>query len=561
MPPDLEQRGRPWRERATAAGIAVASLSLASLAFHPVDAWYLAWVAFVPWMVYHGTRPRRGVALALLIAYYIHFAWTLVWIAEVSVAAVAAIPVLGLPFVLAAALLSDRLVHRYRIPWALAWTVPVVATEWLRDQVLGLTWSSIGYTQWRWLEGVQSAAVFRVHGLSFAVLAVNGAIAAAAVWIWRGRPPEERRGVQVQLGLALGLLGLLQGAGGYRIATAGFEEGPAALGIQISVDPARRRELGSLGTWLEQEAVLERFRPPGADCDLLVISETALHSARLPDLPLPRLLSTPVPGRGGQTLGGFLPRGPGKATVMGYMELSPADTAAGDRDEDGDGFMERNMAGVVVFDGPGDRPVLAAEYAKRVCVPLGEVLPGPRSYPGREWIKGLVHAKGGFVPDLTPGDAWVAARVRLGERERTVGLNICYEMVFPEAFTAQVRLGADFIVNISNDTWYGTGSEQDLVHVAARFRAVESGRSLFRVSNGGISTSVDPLGRYRATVERGGRRKGVDGVLRDRIPVAGGMTPFVRFGEWLAGGPLLGLLLGLPLARRRAAGAREGGRP
>jgi apolipoprotein N-acyltransferase len=71
---------------------------------------------------------------------------------------------------------------------------------------------------------------------------------------------------------------------------------------------------------------------------------------------------------------------------------------------------------------------------------------------------------------------------------------------------------------------------------------VESGRSVFRVSNGGISTSVDPVGRYRETVKAGEDRKGVEGVLRDRVPIAKGQTLWIRFGDGAIGG-LLGLLL------------------
>ncbi|HMS15540.1 MAG TPA: hypothetical protein PKA37_01785, partial [Planctomycetota bacterium] len=81
------------------------------------------------------------------------------------------------------------------------------------------------------------------------------------------------------------------------------------------------------------------------------------------------------------------------------------------------------------------------------------------------------------------------------------------------------------------------------VHVQARFRAVEIGRSLFRVSNGGISTSIDGVGRYRQVVEVGGARKGVAGVLRDEIPIYRGITPWVAAGEPLIGAFLL--LVGL----------------
>ena len=526
-------------------GVALVSLLLVSAAFHPLDLWPLAWVAFVPWMTYHRKRRPRGVVQAFLVAYYVHFALLLQWVGEVSIPAVFVIPLLGMPFAALAALLGDRAVHRLGWPVGLAWGLPIVLSEWLRDQVLGLSWSSLGYTQWRWLEGVQIASILRVHGLSIFVFLVNGVLADLLSDLGPGslrrlsRHTRFSAGIVATFGLALHLWGAS------RISNLVAEPGPSAAGIQVSTPPSVRRVIGSVRSWYEHTRIWDAHPQRSIVPDLLVISETALRGVELPHFPLADLLRTPMgmglPGR----FGDLLPRGPERATILGYSELEVADVSRGDKDDDGDGMLERNSAGIVVYPSEGihERANLVANYHKRVCVPLGEVIPGPRSYPGRDWLKQQVLDAGGFIPDVTPGTEWVVGEVSLGGRKTRIGLNICYEVVFPAAFREQVKRNADFIVNISNDSWYGTSCELDLVHVQARFRAVEIGRSLFRVSNGGISTSIDGVGRYRQVVEVGGARKGVAGVLRDEIPIYRGITPWVAAGEPLIGAFLL--LVGL----------------
>jgi apolipoprotein N-acyltransferase len=350
--------------------------------------------------------------------------------------------------------------------------------------------------------------------------------------------------VPMALVLALGMI--VHIVGDQRIRAAEFESGPSVAGIQVSTSPRVRRALGSVLSWFEHYRVWaehpRRFEAP----DLMVISETALRGIELPERSLANVLMSPMGIGLRGNFGDILPRGEGTATVLGYLERLPADLTAGDRDNNDDGLVEHNSAAIVTIPRGGvlvrETPQLVANYRKRVCVPLGEVIPGPQSYPGRDWLKQQVLDAGGFIPDVTPGKEWVVGEVNLAGTTRRIGLNICYEMVFPEAFRAQVQRDADFIVNVSNDSWYGTSCELDLVHVQARFRAVESGRSVFRVSNGGISTSVDPVGRYRETVKAGEDRKGVEGVLRDRVPIAKGQTLWIRFGDGAIGG-LLGLLL------------------
>lgn len=532
----------------------VVSLLLVSFAFHPLDWWWLAWVAFVPWMAWHESAPRRGTGRALMAGYYLHFAYVLMWVGEIAPPLVWAIPLLGLPFVWACAWICDRCVHGLGMSGLVVYPLAIVSTELARDQVLALTWSSIGYTQWRWVEAIQSAAIFRVHLMSWVVLLVNAAIARWVVtrW-WRGGGDEKRtftaRGVRRGLAVAAGAVVLLHVGGTIRMATATFDDGPRVGGVQGNIPQVMKLRGDRDVNWYKNR-LLYRDRLAAEDVDVLVFAETSFRSVHDDVHSLEQWLVTPLRKRDDTlitengrpvTWGGWLPRGRGQVTILGYNLYKQIDGEE----------VERNIAGAVV---DGER---IAEYGKRVLVPFGEYIPIPEDWPGHDWVVEQIHAAAGYVPGLTPGDGYVAVPVRTDRGEWSFGLSICYEVVFPGEFRGTMLEHApDFLIQISNDGWYGTSNELDLVHVAARFRAVECGRSLVRVSNTGISTSIDPCGRYRKIIAVGGRTKEVSGTLVDTVQVTRGRTPWVLAGDlWAATAPLA--LLGLTLSARRRRG-RQG---
>jgi apolipoprotein N-acyltransferase len=79
--------------------------------------------------------------------------------------------------------------------------------------------------------------------------------------------------------------------------------------------------------------------------------------------------------------------------------------------------------------------------------------------------------------------------------ETRFGVLICYEAIYPELAREVVGRGAQFLVNISNDSWFEAGAGPQQHYDIARFRAVENRVSLVRVTNSGISAVVDPAGR------------------------------------------------------------------
>jgi apolipoprotein N-acyltransferase len=208
-------------------------------------------------------------------------------------------------------------------------------------------------------------------------------------------------------------------------------------------------------------------------------------------------------------LGGAAP--PGGLLITGMPRAEPAS-----------GQVERIWNSLGVLDRAGN---ILATYDKFHLVPWGEYVPWRRVFP--------------FIDKLTPGSLDFSA----GPGPRTlhlpglppVGALICYEVVFPGRVVDPGDRPA-WLLNLTNDAWYGDsfGPYQHLV--AARLRAVEEGLPLVRAANTGISAVIDPYGRVRASLGLG-----LAGVLDADLPAAlPGATVYARFGDAAPG--LLGLL-------------------
>ncbi|HEX4157589.1 MAG TPA: apolipoprotein N-acyltransferase [Rhizomicrobium sp.] len=155
-------------------------------------------------------------------------------------------------------------------------------------------------------------------------------------------------------------------------------------------------------------------------------------------------------------------------------------------------------------------------YDKFHLVPFGEYLPFP----------GLLHMLGlSKIVDMPDG-------FREGPGPQTfrmpgappVGPLICYEVIFPDAVVGRIRPG--WIVNVTDDSWFGpsTGPYQHLL--TARMRAIEEGLPIARDANTGISAVIDPLGRVMASLPLG-----QPGYVDAELPRALPITVYARLGD------------------------------
>jgi len=160
-------------------------------------------------------------------------------------------------------------------------------------------------------------------------------------------------------------------------------------------------------------------------------------------------------------------------------------------------------------------------YDKVHLVPFGEYLPFQSTLEGFGLMQ-LTKLPGGFVP---------------GDRRRTLAVPgapaflplVCYEIVFPgETVPKSERPG--WMLNLTNDGWFGMSSGPYQHMQQARLRAIEQGLPLVRAANTGISAVVDPVGRVVASLPLG-----TEGVLDSSLPKPLRPTPYARFGDAPAG--------------------------
>ena len=178
-----------------------------------------------------------------------------------------------------------------------------------------------------------------------------------------------------------------------------------------------------------------------------------------------------------------------------------------------DGYYSSNRAYLLNAKG-----MTLSWYDKVHLVPFGEYVPLKSVLP---FITQMVGFKNGF----TPGNGTRPLPFARGN----LGILICYEAIFPGIARDEVRQGAEILVNMSNDAWFGKTLAPYQHLAAAVFRAVENRRWLVRATNSGISAFVDPWGRV---VERGGLFKRE--VLVHKVYPRKGLTVAARWGDWFA---------------------------
>jgi apolipoprotein N-acyltransferase len=159
-----------------------------------------------------------------------------------------------------------------------------------------------------------------------------------------------------------------------------------------------------------------------------------------------------------------------------------------------------------------------AEYDKVHLVPFGEYV------PFKQWLAfagGLTKEVG----DFSRG----ASRAPLQAGDKKLGVFICYESIFPDEVRQFAKQGAQVFVNISNDGWYGDSGAYAQHLKQARMRAIENDRWLLRDTNTGVTAAIDAYGRVVASVPRKVRT-----ALLAPYSLIGETTFYTRHGDWLA---------------------------
>lgn len=517
--------------RAQGRGAAVALAVLAGLlegaCFPPLGVWPLAFVALAPLLIaVDGRRAAGRCGLGWLAGTVAASLATTPWLAAAArdyfvpgaVESVLLGSLVGQIFhALPAALFALAAGRLQRLPSSAARVVTIAAAwtafELLRSRMLtGAPWDLLAhalYAQPHWIQIADGGGAFAV---SF-VLAATSAAAAELARAWMtgaggARPVEQSDGVTTHdaspeplrgwraaragVGTALALLAVTLAYGTFRL-SAERDDGPTlAVGVvQGNVPNAWRVDAKQASAALD--VMLEATRPILAERPRLVVwPENATSFLVAPDERLTREVA--------HTLG---PDGP--LLLLG-----------GPRYEQREPGRVRFYNAVYLLGPDGG---VRATYDKRRLVPFGEYTPLPR-IPAL----GLGFASPG---DYTPGD-----RPGLFSEPVPFGVLVCFEAIYPELAREVTNAGARFLVNVSNDAWFGTTTGLEQHFAISVFRAVETRRALVRATNTGVTALVGPSGRIavRFPPER-----------RDAwmlaVPLREGGSPYARLGDafaWLA---------------------------
>jgi len=469
----------------------------------------LAWIALVPLLgAIDGQPPRRAAAMGFACgcAYHVMLVYWVVtalnrygglplWVAVLALAALAAYMA---AYTAAACALAAWLPRRLRIVvFPLAW----VGLDYLRGKALtGFPWMDLGYTQAFHPALIQTAELTGHAGVTLHIVVANliihQIIANARAKRSGALPSASPYPAALLVVAALGLAA----AQGYslwrfhdlRTAVSRLPAAKIAV-IQGNIDQSQKWRPRLQGATVDTYIGLSRQARAGG-ADLIVWPETALpffpsenplfalvsdEVARPPHTPL--LTGTPFVERG--------PRGRPR-----YFNSA---------------LLLRRENGALV----------SQRYDKEHLVPFGEYVPLGRYLPAA--LRPLVATAGNF----TPGES--AAPLMAGDIR--AGMLICFESIFPDLATARVLAGANLLVNITNDAWYGRSSAPYQQLAMTVFRAIETRRSLARAANTGVSALVDPLGRVLAKTAIFTRTHAAA-----VLPLAEGITVYAGVGRLFA---------------------------
>jgi apolipoprotein N-acyltransferase len=514
-------------------GAAILSGLLLALCFPKADLGWLGFIALVPlFRAARATEPRRafrlgtvaGAVFFLVLLYWLIDVMTVygglpTWVALGFLALL--VSYLALYVGVFAALVSAAS-RRWGAGALLGAPVFWVGLELIRGRFLtGFPWGLMGYSQWRNLPLAQAGAWGGVYAVSFILVLVNAAIALLL-------EPAVGRGSRRLAVAVLILAAVAEGAGvaALRAVASGDGAPLAVAAIQADVPQDRKWRPG------EEEAIV---------ADLLAMSDQAAQEgARLvvwPESSSPWSFRRPVRGTG-VPAGGVIERRRDYLDRVGELARRRGITLiAGSVDyrfEDGR-LLAFNSALVIGPDG-----ALGESYDKTHLVPFGEYVPLSHLL---FFVDRLVQ---GAIAEFAPGTRLEPLDTPAGKAATFV----CYEAIFPELVRRLAGPSA-FLVNITNDAWFGRSAAPRQHLAMAVFRAVENRRWLLRAANTGISAIIDPAGRVRASTP-----------LEAKTILAGSIAPRVDRTVYAATGDVLAwacaILTLLSAAALRAAFLRPG---
>jgi len=455
---------------------AIISGALMILAFPVFDMYLLAWVAFIPlllsiWKKTPGEAFQTGFVFGL-----VYFFGTLYWIYHsinfyggfsftASLAIVLLLCCYMSIYPAVFAYFFSSFIKKTHLPALLIGPVLWVVLEFIRSYAFtGFPWSSIGYSQYKFLPVIQISDITGVYGISFLVLAFNSAIVDIFLIKSRIRQTPLFPLSYTILGFII-LFIIIASSLGYGFWRLG-QSRPGHM-IKVSVvqgnieqdkkwNPVFQKYVMDAYTGLSLEAA--RSSP-----DLIIWPETAVPFIFGDDKK-----NTEQLAEFQRTLKSYLLFGSVLEKKTSSEQLSLTNSV-----------ILLNKQGKITY-----------QYDKIHMVPFGEYVPLRRVL---FFVDKLVAGIGDYVP----GNQYIKAETEFGSFASLV----CYEIIFPGLVRKFYSKNGDFIVTVTNDAWFGKTAGPYQHFSMAVFRAIENRKPVMRSANSGISGFIDSNGRIVAKTE------------------------------------------------------------
>jgi len=468
---------------------------LLSLSFYPGSFGFLAWLSLVrPLQIISRMDGKGAFKAGYFFAFFFNL-FSLYWVGLVTPPGMlAAVAIVALYY--AAMLTVFNRVYKYN-PFFGAIAAPLLWTglEYFRTvSEFAFPWSDLGYSQSYYLYILQIVSVISVHGLSLMIVTVN-----VLLWQLIRKELDPARRLTALLS-AIGIVALLIAFGWIQTPLIPIPGDVKVSLLQGSITPDEKWEEGnedlSINLYDSLTQSVVEYNPA-----LYIWPETSAPGYLSHDNKLNRQI-------------GDIVKRSSTYHLVGSLGLK----------RNGDGYIHYNSC--YLFTPDGRR---GARHDKVKLVPFTEQVPYQDHLPFlrreflMEYLTFIKTYDVNWWSDFRPGDSSVVFEI--GDDTR-FGTLICFESTFPEFSRDMIQRGADFIVAITNDTWFGHSVG---IHMHSRIlltRAVENRCWMARVANSGITYIVDGYGRIWDELPLDDRT-----VLNGRISRLDGFSIFTQYGD------------------------------
>jgi len=445
-------------------------------AFPKIGFDWLIWFALLPLLYALRNMPAWAAFRLGFVTGLIHFLTLLYWLVPVMrtygyLPAYLSITVLCLfaaVLALFIALFSAVLAACGKTPVRSLIMIPIgwVALEYLRTFIFsGFPWELLGYSQFNRLQLIQISDIFGVYGLSALIAFTNATLFISLLHFTKRRWQDSNISNRLAVGSIIVLMaafGLTLLYGHWRLNDVNkrMTASPKArvAVIQGNIDQAIKWnpafQIDTVKKYNRLSASIIEQHP-----DLIVWPESATPFFFLYDIKPSELVFEGI-----------------HQTAKDYLIGSPSFVRQND---------VANYFNSAYLISPQSKTM--GKYDKTHLVPYGEYV------PFKKWLPFL----GKIVAQVGDFEAGAIGNT-LQWKDQKIGVQICYEIIFPGLSRAMARNNASLLINITNDAWFGTTSGPYQHFSMAVFRAVENKRSLARAANTGISGFIDPAGRILA---------------------------------------------------------------